>query len=598
MSQPPRTPELESLFELKNLFDSVNAAAKREAAQSFFFLALLLTLVAVIASTSHRTLFLEENIQVPFISVSLPVVGFYWVGPAILLAMHFYVLASMGPLAEKAEALFDRLASETAGDDKALRLLLHRLDSFPLLQVLAARRFGGSAWTMEVLVWSTLLLAPVAVFLWFQLRFLPYHSEAVTMWHRLALLADFCLLLKLWPRIEMEHGRWDLAWFSARVTAAGLVLLFSFDVASLPQEEGPGWERATIGFVSLASLEDGDAAPGLVARDRRKLSAWLLDGDEPLLTPRSLRLRYERFVTEKDEELARRPVSLVLTDRNFSFADLRDTDLRKAKFDGSRMQGATLNRVEMQGATLNGAQMQGATLNRAQMQGATLNGAQMQGATLNEAQLQGARLNGAQMQGATLNGAAVWRSLGAPKIELADLRRLLRDDTGGLDWNARVAEWVKDIPGEARAAATRRLAVLTATPLGITAAEPTTPPSPLVLLRQPVFTAWPDNPAAPDATARDGFLARLACQDALTRAIAQGFARRFGEVALNRREMDRALRNLFSNEPDSRANLASDRAEDAEFAATAAALLAAPCAAEVFTAEDRASLSRTAAQRP
>ena len=279
-------------------------------------------------------------------------------------------------------------------------------------------------------------------------------------------------------------------------------------------------------------------------------------------------------------------------------ATLNGAQMQGATLDGAQMQGATLNRVEMQGATLNGAQMQGATLNRAQMQGATLNGAQMQGATLNEAQLQGARLNGAQMQGATLNGAAVWRSLGAPKIELADLRRLLRDDTGGLDWNARVAEWVKDIPGEARAAATRRLAVLTATPLGITAAEPTTPPSPLVLLRQPVFTAWPDNPAAPDATARDGFLARLACQDALTRAIAQGFARRFGEVALNRREMDRALRNLFSNEPDSRANLASDRAEDAEFAATAAALLAAPCAAEVFTAEDRASLSRTAAQRP
>ena len=83
----PPPPKLET--DLKTLADAANEAAKREAAQSVFFLALLLTLVAIIASTTHRTLFLAEQVQVPFISVSLPVVGFYWVGPLILLGMHF-----------------------------------------------------------------------------------------------------------------------------------------------------------------------------------------------------------------------------------------------------------------------------------------------------------------------------------------------------------------------------------------------------------------------------------------------------------------------------------------------------------------------------
>jgi hypothetical protein len=81
--------------DLKLLADAANEAAKREAAQWFYFVTIMLALAAIIGSTTHRVLFLEDPVKVPVLSVELPLRGFYVAGPAIFLVLHFYLLAQL-----------------------------------------------------------------------------------------------------------------------------------------------------------------------------------------------------------------------------------------------------------------------------------------------------------------------------------------------------------------------------------------------------------------------------------------------------------------------------------------------------------------------
>ena len=43
--------------------------------------------------------------------------------------------------------------------------------------------------------WLTLILLPIVILLYFQVQFLPYHKEAVTWLHRVAILVDLSLLV-------------------------------------------------------------------------------------------------------------------------------------------------------------------------------------------------------------------------------------------------------------------------------------------------------------------------------------------------------------------------------------------------------------------
>src|SRR3954453_14495807 len=58
-----RSPEPEKAItpsvDLKALADAANESAKREASQWFFFVTILITLAAIVGSTTHRVLLLE-----------------------------------------------------------------------------------------------------------------------------------------------------------------------------------------------------------------------------------------------------------------------------------------------------------------------------------------------------------------------------------------------------------------------------------------------------------------------------------------------------------------------------------------------------------
>jgi hypothetical protein len=224
--------------DLKTLADAANEAAKREATQWFFLVTLMVYLAVAVGSTTHRVLFLESPVQLPIFNVQVPLVGFYWLAPALLVVMHFYLLAQLQVMAGKVQAMLTAAGTEAKGDDAALRLQLQRLDEFPVAQLLAAARLGERAWALRTMVWGTLVTAPVGLLLFVQLRFLPYHDEATTWWHRALVLADLALLWWLWPIPAAVAGRHSRL---SRIADTAAVALFSFVLATIPGEAEKGW---------------------------------------------------------------------------------------------------------------------------------------------------------------------------------------------------------------------------------------------------------------------------------------------------------------------------------------------------------------------
>ncbi len=65
---------------------------------------------------------------------------------------------------------------------------------------------------MQLIVYVTFALLPIATLLYFQIKFLPYHEVWITYWHRFAVILGFAMLILLTP--IMQHvppkRKWDL----------------------------------------------------------------------------------------------------------------------------------------------------------------------------------------------------------------------------------------------------------------------------------------------------------------------------------------------------------------------------------------------------
>ncbi len=392
---------------LKELLDAANEAAKREATQWFYLVTVMVYLAAAVGSVTHRKLFLAEPVTLPIFNVALPLTGFFVVAPTIFVILHFYSLAQLRVMARKMEAAL----TEAARVGEPLDAVMLRLDSFALAQMLAGRHLGRRSIAPVAMAWITLIIAPVILLLFFQIRFLPYQDAAVTWVHRVLLGVDLALLWWLWPwpkRTRVEDGgrvsvRWDLRLrvVVTRCLAAllmGIAAFFSLVLATIPGELADGLADHVRLAVFRENLFDGEP-------DRITLRPTTVFS-------RVLVLPGERLISDKDfETLARASDRRAgasdlrradLSGANLQDAQLADAWLQGATLDGAQMQGALVTDAWMEGASLRGAQLQGATLSRVYAQGAALDSARLQGASLDSARLQGASLVDAQMQGASL----------------------------------------------------------------------------------------------------------------------------------------------------------------------------------------------------
>ena len=146
------------------------------------------------------------TIQMPILNVGVDLVGFYAAAPCFFLALHIWLLGAMLSLSRRVDAL-NREVERLPGVERRYQRGL--VTAFPFVEwragFLSSHRLRLSA----VINWAIYVGSPVLLFLWIQLRFLPYQNSWITSLQILCLLADLFVLWFTWPEINgPEQSRW------------------------------------------------------------------------------------------------------------------------------------------------------------------------------------------------------------------------------------------------------------------------------------------------------------------------------------------------------------------------------------------------------
>lgn len=163
-------------------------AAKDVRTFFFAFLSITIYIAVVIAGTTDLQLVRIDPVTLPIVNVGVPIKGFYWLVPLLYWILHAHLLLQFYQLSRRQHVVQVQIAA--LGEDPAP--FYRRFLIFPLVQWL--RPPEGRDWRERVaygaIAWLSLAVFPLAVLLWAQLRFLPFHDEVITWIQRLVILAD------------------------------------------------------------------------------------------------------------------------------------------------------------------------------------------------------------------------------------------------------------------------------------------------------------------------------------------------------------------------------------------------------------------------
>jgi hypothetical protein len=106
--------------DLEAIRDAVVDAAAVSAGLWLSYLFVLFYLLVAAGAVTHKDLFLESPVKLPFLSVDLPLRGFFWLGPAIFLVVHAYVLLHFGMLSGKAREFDSELREQVDPEPPAV----------------------------------------------------------------------------------------------------------------------------------------------------------------------------------------------------------------------------------------------------------------------------------------------------------------------------------------------------------------------------------------------------------------------------------------------------------------------------------------------
>lgn len=119
---------------LNTLRDAANTASQHARNVYVTFLLFGLYLAIIFGSTTHEQLLRESPVTLPLLNVGLPLVGFYWVAPALFVLLHLNLLLQLILLAGKLHRLNEAIAQiggeERQKDERA------KLFPFPFTQML------------------------------------------------------------------------------------------------------------------------------------------------------------------------------------------------------------------------------------------------------------------------------------------------------------------------------------------------------------------------------------------------------------------------------------------------------------------------------
>jgi uncharacterized protein YjbI with pentapeptide repeats len=397
--------------ELEKLYDSLeNVNNISESARKLFLVVLAACLYSwlTIATTTDLNLITNRaSSPLPIIQTSIPIVGFYWVAPLLLLCVYFYFHFYLQKLWEELGSLPAIFPDGRPLHAKIDPWLLNDLVRAHLPKLNVNRPFLSyfQLWISVVLAWW---VVPITMFLFWG-RYLPRQERTGTAFHVALLTISVTAALSLYRLavatlrgVERKPLRWR-----GILTSRGGYQTAAFAVAVGVLFGMVSW-GARWGAPSDAPIF---GVPLRLRRiDRRSGTDYLT------WVPRVMALvGYSPFAELTEAEVSQKKSTWSNRDRDLNSvvgARLRGASLRYASASGAFLAGADLQDADLRGAFLYGTNLRGADLKGADLSGAELGGADLSDANLSNANLSNvellfANLGGADLRDANLSGAFI-----------------------------------------------------------------------------------------------------------------------------------------------------------------------------------------------
>jgi uncharacterized protein YjbI with pentapeptide repeats len=403
--------------ELKKLYDSLqNVNNISESARKLFLAVLAACLYSwlTIATTTDVNLITNRaSSPLPIIQTSIPIVGFYWVAPLLLLCVYFYFHFYLQKLWEELGSLPAILPDGRPLHAKIDPWLLNDLLRAHLPKLNVNRPFLSyfQLWISVLLAWW---VVPITMFLFWG-RYLARHERAGTAFHVALLVISLTAALSLYRlAIASLRGteRKPLRWKGMLTSRRG------YQTAAMATAVG-----LLFGSVSWGTIMGvRSTAPifGIPVRTRNSESPTRDTG--PLTwVPRLMALvGYLPFANLTTAEVSQKKSTWSRNDEDLDSvvrAELMETNLRYASAYRAFLAGADLNQADLSGAQLSFSDLRGANLSGAHLRGTFLWSAKLEKANLSFADLRGASLYAADLRGADLSSA----NLQGANVATADL---------------------------------------------------------------------------------------------------------------------------------------------------------------------------------
>lgn len=357
------------------------------------FIVFMLYLALSYGTITHKTLFLETPIKMPLLNVDLPLVGFFVISPLLLFLFHIYILTKISLLAGSAIKL-DELISKMRSSEASSPNYRLRLEHSPFLQLIAGfdheRKLSHSEVILQTIVYSTIIISPIAILIMCQERFIPYHSIYANWWHRIVIILDLSMLWVMWPRWAFNRrgaGRNSTLKYISPVVLTIYVVFLTIVLAS--------WQNEYVGSkFGIKDNRNGIFGTGIYT------NVLFLPAEDFVDDDALRRLNSQEVVPGSVLDRWPTPPNLDLRGRDLSGATLSSADLRQANF-----QAAVLSRVNFSGALLARAQFAFSTINDAKFTGANIAEARLNLTTIIGTDFTGAKVDGASFHSSFIKDA-------------------------------------------------------------------------------------------------------------------------------------------------------------------------------------------------
>ena len=395
-----KSPAIESAHMAEPDPQTLVSAVERSSAEAARSLTLLLTIclvfLATVIETSHRDLFLNTTKPLPNLARSLPLIAIFVVVPVAITMLHVIAMLQLRTLVLLVGDLWRLRRSDPNAESPPL---VYRLPPSLIVQWVLSRhqRWRPTTVVISALALILWVILPLVTLLAAQWRFLPYHSDGITMLHRGLVLIDVsalaAVLVLAWRRIEPATG--DAAggvgprrlkptrtWATAALVLGGAGLAAALFLLTVP--ESP-LERGTVAFAKvlspplpkLSAASGGGATnceawtfnpfvlltvkpvplPGVGAEPREMLCVVYLLMENPNTSPRSLRrnlVMREAILADSapTEEMIQRLGEAEAWRVASAGVNVAGRDLRYADLTGAHLQGVNLRGADLTGARL------------------------------------------------------------------------------------------------------------------------------------------------------------------------------------------------------------------------------------------------------